>query len=134
MEGNNFNQQSNLNSNQANNIPGVQPNVGTNVSNTNHINNISDFAANKQVSNSNINSGVGINPNGAFNQVNSNVTPNYANNMGNVNGLGVQSSYGYVEPPKKKNSFLTFLVIFLILALAAVGGYFAGQYIYNVTH
>lgn len=125
MEGNNLNQQSNMVGGQPQNLSNTQTNVGT--QNTNHINNISAVAANNR-QNAGIQTGVGQNN---FNQVNS---VNFSNPNNNMNSGAPQSSYGYVEPPKKKNTVLTFIVIFLILAVAAIGGYFAGQYIYNVTH
>lgn len=61
--------------------------------------------------------------------VNPNVVPNNQVNEANNN-----FNQGYIEPPKKKNSFVTYLIIFLILAVAGVGGYYAGSYIYHATH
>ena len=98
--------------NQTNNLNnqnvGVTPSVDTS-----HINNVSAVAANNRQNNVNVN-----------NRVNQPMN----NNNNNV------SYQGYVEPPKKKNGAVTFLIIFLILAVAATAGYFAGGFIYNATH
>ena len=75
--------------------------------------------------NSGVTSSQSVNP-----APNVNAVPNaQPNSVGGVN-------YGqaYVAPPKKRNGILTYLVIFLILAAAGVGGYFAGNYLYHATH
>jgi nitrate reductase NapE component len=116
MQGNSVtNQQQNLSGqvsgglgNQSN---GINPSV-----NTNYINNISAVAANNRQANIN------------------NMTQNSSNVSNNANYQNLNYSQGYVEPPKKKSSLLTFILIFLILAVAAVGGYFVGGYVYDATH
>jgi nitrate reductase NapE component len=96
-----------------------QVNGGVSTPSTNYINNISAVAANNRQAN-----------------MNNNVQGNQplANNMANINNPNMAYGQGYVEPPKKKNSTLTFIVIFLILAVAAIGGYFVGGYIFDATH
>ena len=86
----------------------------------------------------------GINPNQQTVNNNSGVVNQttaapMGNSLPNVNQVPGNVSYnndsqGYIEPPKKRNSFVTYLIIFLILAGAAVGGYYAGNYIYHATH
>ena len=61
-----------------------------------------------------------------------NVNPMVGNQVNNVNNNSFNQ--GYVEPPKKRNNVVTYIIIFLILAVAGVGGYFAGNYIYHATH
>lgn len=108
MQGNNVNGQNQIGTNMQQQVGGVP--------NTNNFNNIGTMPAN----------------NGQVNMNNNMVNPNVPNNQMNSNMAFNQG--GYVEPPKKKSSTMTFIIIFLILAGAAVGGYFAGTYIYNITH
>ena len=80
------------------------------------------------------------NNSGVVNQIPVTPVANAASNINsNVNTISNNGNYvnggqGYIEPPKKKNSFLTYIIIFLILSVSAVGGYFAGNYIYHATH
>lgn len=85
------------------------------------------------VNNQQLNSGVSTNNNiNSLGPMPGNVQGNLNDNRNNYNFSNGGS--GYIEPPRKKSNVLTFVIIFFILAGAAVGGYFAGNYIYQATH